>query len=97
MSDAIYRTNYFIAKPGQGAALAQSLAPIIETILGSEGCVSCELLLSADNPDLVLIYEQWASVKLHQAAAKNVKPVDFQKVIEFLAEKPDGNYFMKVM
>lgn len=92
----IFRTNYFIAKKGQGGALAEAFDPIIQTILGCEGCVSCELFQSSDNEDLVLVFEQWTSKEKHQAAAKHVRPSDFQNVMAFLAEKPEGNYFTKV-
>ena len=92
----IFRTNYFIAKNGQGGALAEAFEPIVETILGCEGCISCELFQSGDNPDLLLVFEHWTSAEKHQAAAKAVKPGDFQKVMAFLDGKPEGNYFSKV-
>lgn len=97
MSETIFRTNYFIAKSGQGVALVDAFRPVVETILSCEGCVACELFVSGDNPDLLLVFEQWTSPEKHQAAAKCIAPADFQKVMAFLAEKPEGNYFIKAM
>ena len=94
---SIHRTNYFIAKPGQGPSLARAFAPIIALILDADGCIDCQLLISNDNPDLVLVLEEWNSIEAHQGAAKIVRPDDFSKVMGFLAEKPSGNYFSRVI
>ena len=58
-----YRTH-----PGKGAAFLREIteAGITEKIHGEDGCIAYDYFYSADDPDTVLLVEEWAS-DAHQA------------------------------
>lgn len=57
----IVLTAYYYAKPGQGDAIAaalQRMAPLVRE--REPGCALYQAARSQDNPDLFLLYEQYA-------------------------------------
>jgi quinol monooxygenase YgiN len=89
----ITRINTFKARTGQGDSLRGKFAGIVPSIQATPGCLSCKLLQGVDDPDQIVVLEEWESVEAHQAAVKNIKPSDFAAVMPLLAERPSGTYF----
>ena len=55
------------AKPGQGDALAAAFNKILPDTRKYQGCQGVTLHQKADDPDAVLLVEQWDSAEDHQA------------------------------
>ncbi|MEV6277684.1 putative quinol monooxygenase [Nocardia sp. NPDC051832] len=52
----------FTAKPGQEAALRETLQNMIEPTLAEEGCLGYELYLHPTDPSRVVLLEEWVDV-----------------------------------
>ncbi len=93
----IHRIGEFRAHPGEGDALLDLLnkyfVPMIEE---SDGWLSYQIFQRQDEPEKVMIIEQWESVKAHQASAQDIPPEALGKVRELLAEAPAGGYYVHV-
>ncbi len=97
----VLRLNYFHALPGQFEALAAVFEGLTANIRALDGCVRCELLLnnSAGSPDddgTVIVLEEWVSIAAHKAAAANIDPADFARVMPLLNGRPHGQYYKAV-
>ena len=79
--------------PKKLSQLTIALSDIAPKILNAHGCESCEILTSTEGQEKVVIIEQWTSIEAHQAAARQIDPQDFQKIIGFLKGKPTGRYY----
>jgi quinol monooxygenase YgiN len=90
---SITRINEFQARDGQGEVLRDLLAATVPLIESSDGCQSCQILQSLDDPTRVMIIEVWDSVAAHQASLKNIPPGTFKKTTSILAGPPRGEYF----
>ncbi len=90
---SVTRINEFLAKPGQEPALHEFLVSVVETIIGSSGCVSCQLLSSQENPARFVVIEVWQSVEAHKGAARAIPADQIQRVMGLLAASPKGEYF----
>jgi quinol monooxygenase YgiN len=89
----IIRINEFQAKHGQSDTLRDSLRSIISLIESFDGCQSCQLLQSLDDPCRILIIEVWESIEAHKTSVKNIPPSDFEKVMRILDRPPKGEYY----
>ena len=58
-------TLLFPCQPGMGTALLEALAAALVETRAYDGCVSVETFVDADNPDDVLLVEEWAT-RAHQ-------------------------------
>jgi quinol monooxygenase YgiN len=89
----ITRINEFQAKDGQGDVLRGLLASTVPLIESSDGCQSCQILQSLDDPTRIMMLEVWDSIEAHQASLKNIPPGTFKKMTGILAGPPKGEYF----
>ena len=90
---SITRINEFQAQEGQGEALRdliQSFVPLIES---SDGCQSCQVLQSQEDPTRIVVIEVWDSTEAHQASMKNIPPGALQEAMKLLAGPPKGGYY----
>jgi quinol monooxygenase YgiN len=62
----------FTALPGKGEEFATAFAPVIEEVHKEPGCQQYELFVSRDDPDKLVLLEQWADqATLDQHSAAN--------------------------
>ena len=90
---SVTRINYFTAKDGtteQVYSLLQTATSMIKT---APGYLSVRLLHSQENPNDMVIIEEWDSVEAHQAAAGNIPPEMLGRIIPLLAVPPKGTYY----
>src|ERR1700685_3399847 len=51
----------FKCKPGMGAPLLNAFKTSLEDTRAFDGCVSVSTFVDVDNPDTVMLYEEWAT------------------------------------
>ncbi len=90
---SVTRINEFQAKAEQGNSLREFLISIMPMIQSSDGCESCQLLQSQDDPTRFVIIEVWGSVEAHKASLRNIPPEKFSQVKPLLAAPPSGSYY----
>jgi len=90
---SITRINEFQAKPGRSDSLRDFLSSIMPLIESLEGCQSCQLLQSLDDPNRMVIIEVWDSVEARKASVKNIPPGSFEKMMKLLAGPPKREYY----
>ena len=58
----------FPCNPGRGPAfLADAMMPALEDTRAFDGCESIEVYVDEDDPDLVILWEKWASRPQYEA------------------------------
>jgi len=87
---SVTRINKFEAKDGMADSLHGFLRSIVPLIGQSQGCDSCQVLQSQDNPNEFVIIEVWASLSAHQASVKNISSEEMDEVVPLLASPPSG-------
>jgi heme oxygenase (mycobilin-producing) len=90
---SIARMGETQAKEGQNEALRDFLLSIIPLILASQGCLSCELFQSQEDPAKFVMVEVWESVAAHQTSVKNIPPEKIREIMPLLAGSPGGRYY----
>lgn len=90
---SVTRINEFEAKEGQGDALHRLVASFVPMIEASEGCHRCRLLRGLDEPEKVVVVEDWDDVEAHRASIKNIPPDALKDAMALLARPPKGAYF----
>ena len=90
---SVTRINKFEAKDGMADSLHGFLKSIVPLIGQSQGCESCQVLQSRDNPNKFVIIEVWASVSAHEASVKNISSGEMAEVMPLLASTPSGSYY----
>ena len=88
---SIKRINTFEAKKGEAEKLYAFLKSFVPVIEGSQGCESCQLLRSKENPNEIQVVEVWTSENAHKESLKNI-PADFALIKPMLAKPPHGVY-----
>ena len=89
----VTRINDFQALEGQGDALREQIESFLPVIEKAPGCRSCRMLLGEDDPDRIVVIEEWESVPDHRAAAETIPADALARVKSLLAAPPRGNYF----
>ena len=90
---SITRINEFKAQEKQGDTLQALLRSILPMIEASDGCQSCQLLQSLDDPTQIVVIEVWDNPEAHQASVKNIPPGVLQEAMKLLAGPPKGGYY----
>jgi quinol monooxygenase YgiN len=90
---SITRINEFVAKDGHIDDLLAFLASIVPLIVSSDGCRSCQILQSQEDPARIMMIEVWDTVDAHKASLKNIPAGTFKKTSEMLAAPPRGEYY----
>ncbi len=90
---SITRINEFQAQEGQGEALRDLIESFVPLIESSDGCQSCQLLQSLEDPTRIVVIEVWDSTEAHQASIKNIPPGALQEAMKLLAGPPKGGYY----
>jgi quinol monooxygenase YgiN len=89
----ITRINEFLAQADRIDDLQGFLTSIIPTISSIDGCQSCQLFQSHDEPTRFIVVEVWGSIESHQASVKAIPPEAFASVMKLLDGPPRGEYF----
>lgn len=59
----------------------------------SDGCQSCRLVQSDDDPARFIVIEVWDSIAAHQASVTDIPPDALASVAALLDGPPRGEYF----
>jgi len=54
-------TLLFKCQPGMGATLLAAFTTALVDTRAFDGCISVETLVDADNPDQIMLFEEWDS------------------------------------
>jgi len=92
----ITRINEFRAKAGQLDALLRQLRISVPRIKASGGCLSCQVLQHHDEPNRIIIIEEWMNEEAHEAAVKAVPLSVLQETMKLVAEPPYGENYRDV-
>ncbi len=90
---SITRINEFQAQEGKGEALRDLIESFVPMIESSDGCQSCQVLQSQEDPTRIVVIEVWESTEAHQASMKNIPPETMQEAMKLLADRPQGGYY----
>lgn len=84
----------FKVKQGQAAAFAEILQGAKSRIANAEGCEGVDVLLSADNPDKVVLSEKWGTKEQHDVYAEKMRESgSMDKMAAFLDGMPESEFF----
>jgi len=89
----VTRINDFQALEGQGDALREQIESFLPVIEKAPGCRSCRMLLGEDDPDRIVVIEEWDSVPDHRSAAESIPADALARAKALLAAPPRGGYF----
>jgi len=90
---SVTRINQFQAREGEGGALRAAIESFLPAIRSAVGCEGCRLLQGEDDPDRVVVIEEWESVPAHRAAAEGIPQDALAKAKALLEAPPRGGYF----
>lgn len=90
---SIIRINSFHAKTGSGDALRDLLRATVPPIVAKAGCLSCQVIQHVEEPERIVVIERWETIAAHQAAAQQIPVHAFERVMQLLARRPEGEYF----
>ncbi|WP_286234252.1 putative quinol monooxygenase [Thalassotalea sediminis] len=93
---AIYRVNQFYAAEGKGEMLKAFFESLVEYIISSKGCISCQLLQDDQNELHFVVLEQWQSKEAHQASLQNYPADKMQEVMPLFGTPPIGDFYTLV-
>ncbi len=84
----------FKVKDGQGESFAQLLQGAKSRISAADGCEGVDVLLSADNPNKVVLSEKWGSKEQHDVYAEKMRESgSMDKMAAFLDGMPESEFF----
>lgn len=78
---------------GRGDELRSLISGFLPLIESSDGCRSCQMLQSTQDPHRLVVIEVWDSVEAHQAAAAAIPPDAMDAAMKLLATPPQGDYY----
>ena len=82
------------ARPGEGAALVEMLAPFVGEDTGMEGCARIEMAVDAADPDRVVLLEEWTSAEAHKANLAALEEAGgLDDFLALLAAPPERTYY----
>jgi len=90
---SIARINEFRAREGRSTALLDLIRSFLPLIIASEGCLSCQLLLSEKDPQRIVVVELWESVESHKASLKKIPQGAMIQALMLIEGPPTGEYF----
>ena len=89
----VTRINIFKATAGKGEKLLGVLKEVLPAMKSAKGFQSYSILQRQDASDEIVVVETWNSIDDHKAAAGNIAPEDFQRVMALMAGPPSGAYY----
>jgi quinol monooxygenase YgiN len=89
----ITRINQFEAKVAAEEKLYALLQSVISVITTCNGCISCRMLRSTENPACFAIIEEWDSIESHQRAASAMPPAMHAAAVALFAKPASGMYY----
>jgi quinol monooxygenase YgiN len=91
---SVVRINEFEAlehREGELRSVLQSILPIIRR---ATGCLSCQLLESAEDPRRFVVLETWTTREAHREAASHIPGDILRRTMTLVAEVPRGTYYL---
>ncbi len=89
----ITRINEFHAREGEGEGLFTLVKSFLPQIEKTAGCRSCKLLRHHQDPNRLVVVEEWDSVEAHQAARQSIPSETMVEAMKLLAAPPTGEYW----
>jgi quinol monooxygenase YgiN len=87
-------TLLFKCQPGMGAALLTAFETALVDTRAFDGCLSVETLVDSDNPDTIMLLEDWESRSQQEAyLAWRVETGMVEMLAPVLAEPFEMHYF----
>lgn len=90
---AITRINEFEAAEGESENLFAFLQSLLPYIRSSEGCISCELLRDAQQPNKFVVLERWDSVDAHKKSIERFPKEKIAAAMPLFGAPPKGTYY----
>lgn len=90
---AVIRINEFKAVSGKAEQLHAFLKDLVPYILSSDGCLSCEVLLSKHDSHDFVVLEKWQSIAHHQQSVADFPKEQMADVMPLLGSAPKGVYY----
>lgn len=90
---SITRINEFQAAEGNADELFEFLKSLIPFIVGSEGCLACEVLRNSNCQDQFVMIEKWKSIDFHKQSIENFPQEDMQAAMNLFGSPPKGEYY----
>jgi len=88
---------YHRAKPGKEAALRKALLAVCAPTRAEKGCINYDLHISADDPELLVLHENWESRSDLDAHLASAHIDAFRKLApDLLAEPPNITLWTEV-
>ena len=85
------------AKSGQGEALLKAFAGPLEQVRQHPTCFYASMFVSADNPDELLLLEEWEFVESHQEYVAEMRAGGvMDAIMEFMSGAPETTYFQGI-
>lgn len=91
----VVRINEFRSIEGRHEDLRRALSALLAIIRASAGCTSVRLLESENEPEHMVIVEEWRDRDSHRTAAASIEPDAMHRVMVLLAELPTGGYYIE--
>lgn len=84
----------FNVRNGQADAFVEIMQGARSRISSAPGCYGVEILLSADQPNTVVLSESWETKELHDEYAEKMRESgSMDKIAAFLEGQPESEFF----
>lgn len=90
---SITRINEFQAAEGKADELFYFLKTLMEYILSSEGCESCEVLQSCENIASFVVIEKWTSEIFHKQSLEKYPKEKMAEAMPLIGLPPKGAFY----
>ena len=89
---SVFAVVRLIAHPGKGGAIRDMLnGRMLEVARGDGGVIKLELFVSDDDPDKIVVLEEWTSVAAHARYLDSMGE-SFEALMELVAERDARHY-----
>ena len=85
-----------MAADGKAQELISNFKFIVEYIKSSEGNISCEMMISSDDKNEIVILEVWESIEDHKKSLEKFPKEKMSPIMNLIIGAPTGNYYTKI-
>ena len=89
----VTRINEFQSAEEKTEELFDFLKSLIPYISSSEGCISCEVLRSSENPDKFVVLEKLESIEFHKKSIDQFPKEKMPGSMKLFGAPPKGEYY----
>ncbi len=82
------------AKEGESEEFREFLTSVVApAVQASQGCESCQVFQSQEEPTKFVVVEVWTSVEAHRASVKTIPASSIEAFMKLVAGPPSGGYY----